>query len=508
MAHHSASTANLSKDHRSPRGLARLLGDDHTAAMMVSKIAAWSKVAKKKEFGVTKTDEEWCRDLEVTRKQLRRIKKLIVDFGLIEKTRTSWGKRPNALFLKPTLFGKRILETLPLWAPPSSPMGPIKLGPNGPNGQVEYALHSPNGPFLYPIETPTKKNKTKEITEHGDHAKAWSLFRPEDFYKLVDQEDVTESRPIEIDTVPRLVAFWDMIYCLTRETEISPPWLPGHLGVIDSLIDKTYEEFVTATMDADQKEPEEDVAEYLKSANAEMRTDSEAEVCRNFALIIWGALPLWDEFTDWLTEKVGTRDVPATPEVEFLIYFSELAKRWVMECRADDDVWNDALHLMGDRLDKMETELHEVAAKHNPGYLPAPLTDDQRISILKDTGISPSLAIMAARHWNKWQEFQEGTGSPKPFSVDAMIADLPKICDWAHGLWNPEGKYEIEGSDEECAVLLPTPSKENDYWPDVSSDETVEFWKGHGLQNFGQSEQPKIDCAEVSLGPPGPDNGG
>ena len=88
----------LSKDHRSPRGLARLLNHDHLLATVFSKIAAWAKVDKKKEFGVTKTDEEWCSDLEVTTKQLRRAKESLVSLGLVEKTRAHWGKRLNAYF--------------------------------------------------------------------------------------------------------------------------------------------------------------------------------------------------------------------------------------------------------------------------------------------------------------------------------------------------------------------------------------------------------------------------
>lgn len=240
----------LSKDHRAPRGLVRLLNYDHLSAMVLYKITAWAKVAKKKELGVTKTEEEWCRDLEVTPKQLRRVKVLLTNLGLIEKTRGPWGRRANALFIKPTPLAKRILDTPPFWAPSSRPKRHILVN-IGPNGPEEHPLYSPDGPLLYPIVTYSKNNVSNKETDYSDHAHAWSQLPPRELQNLVNQEEVSELREIEIETIPRLIAHWDKYYCETMETEVSPPWLPGHMGIVDRLIEEKIEDSLAFAMASD-----------------------------------------------------------------------------------------------------------------------------------------------------------------------------------------------------------------------------------------------------------------
>ncbi len=476
---------SLSKDHRSHRGLARILGYDHLAAMVLSKIWAWAKVAKKKEFGVTKTDEEWCRDLEVTPKQFRRTKELLVDLRLIEKTRSPWGRRANALFLKPTPLAERILATPPFWAPSSRPKGHVVVN-IGPNGQKEYPLYSPNGPFLYPIKTNSKKNEFKGETVFSDQAHAWSQMPPEELSNLVIQEELGELREIEIETIPRLIAHWEYQYCQALDTEVSPPWLPGHLEIVDRLIDEQVEENLVSAIKSDledeawAKEQGEDedgsVEKYVleekrvsdpDTFRAETREDVEPEICRQLAITISWTVPHWHHFTDWLKKVVDTKDVPETPEVEFLLYYSSLAEVWAKEHHfsnhSDDDHLKDGLYLSKANLDRGEAEFHEVAGKHHPDYQKVPWTFDQRVAVYLGAGVQ--IAIMAARHWTKWRGIQGDKDDIKPLSTDAMIEELDDIATWAVELWNPEGGIKIGDGDDDVSIWLPSPSKDNDYWP-------------------------------------------
>ena len=69
-------------------------------------------------------------------------------------------------------------------------------------------------------------------------------MKTEKLYKLVKQKDVSGLREIEIETVPRLIAFWDMTFCTEQRTEVSPPWLPGHVRILEQLIKDKIEEYL------------------------------------------------------------------------------------------------------------------------------------------------------------------------------------------------------------------------------------------------------------------------